>query len=736
LNGTVASDSTQAIAVVSSRSASGFQLGLLLLAVVLIIATTAYSTSMIGRVRGSVDWVTETLEAKASLQRLQAGVYNVEIYGLRFLISGRDEFLMAHLQATNEVAVQLRELAPRVLDNPERLAQLEELRALVRARDAFYRSAIGAAQLRELEDAVETEHADRGARMLERMQVLIAAMDDGEARLLGQRQQELDAAIVQTNVTLLLVNALALVLGAVALVSLRAGSRAAAAEELARVRASEAERVSREKSQFLASMSHEIRTPMNAVFGYSQLLARTRIEPQAREYIRAIQTSGNALLALINDILDLSRIESGRLELSPQCTDLRELIDSTLAVFGESAGRKGLKLRARIAPALPVGVWLDPHRLRQVLSNLISNAVKYTARGEVSVHAEAIPREAGVIDLRIEVRDDGPGIDAVDQVQVFEPFYRAADGAEAPQGTGLGLAIVRKLLALMDGAIELDTALGQGSVFRVLLDGVAISSGPGARGEGAGPEVDFGQLKPSRILIVDDVAWNRELLAAFLAEGEHQLEFAANGAQAIEVAARFRPELVLMDLRMPVLDGREAARRLRQWHAAELGAGHASQALAVIAVSASSMSREERAISTEFEAYVRKPVSREVLHAALLKLIGPASAAAPKAATQTHPETPTTTLDPVTRAEVQARLRAIVEHDLPPVLESLRVVEVHRLAVELTEQSRTLADASLLSLGLRLSSAVERFDVLQMESLLLQIPEHVEAASTGPAAAP
>ncbi len=721
-------DLAAAIDPASARSGSRFQIGLLLLAVVLIIATTGYSASMIGKVRGSVDWVTETLQAKASLQRLQADVYNVEIYGLRFLISGRDEFLMAHLEATSEVARQLRELAPRVRDNPERSAQLDELRELVRARDAFYRAAISAAQRQDLDEAEESEHADRGAERLVLMQALIAAMDSGEARLLGQRQQELDSAIVQTNATLLLVNALALVLGGVALFSLRRSSRAAAAEELARVRASEAERLSREKSQFLASMSHEIRTPMNAVFGFSQLLARTRIEPQAREYIRAIQTSGNALLALINDILDLSRIESGRLELSPQRSDLRELIDSTLTVFAESARRKGIKLRARIAPALPAGLWLDPHRLRQVLSNLLSNAIKYSDCGEVLVSAEAQLHPAGTCDVRIEVRDHGPGIDPAEQTEVFEPFYRATDDADAPQGTGLGLAIVRRLLGLMDGVIELDSAPGKGSVFRVLLHGVAISSKPGEEGADTNGEVDFGQLKPSRILIVDDVAWNRELLAAFLAEGEHQLAFAANGAEALDVAARFRPELVLMDLRMPVMDGREATRRLRQWHAAEQAAGKAVEPLAVVAVSASSMAREERALSAEFESYVRKPVSREALHDALVPLIGTGSEQAPTAPSQAATQVPAKALDPAVRAELELRLRAIVEQELPALLESLRVAEVHRLAVELAQHGRALAHAGLLRLGLRLSSAVERFDVLQMESLLQEVDEHVEAA--------
>jgi signal transduction histidine kinase/CheY-like chemotaxis protein len=720
-----------------------FQRGLLTLSVLLIIAAAIYSAGTVGKVRNSADWVAHTQGLQARLHQLIATVHNVETYGLRYLLSQRDDYLREHVLAIEAVDAQLQEIGPLLADNPAQSDRLMELRGLLAARDEFYRAAVGEAQTQGLPASVERVRAGRGHEILSRAQALVVEMKREEARLLQARKSELDAVIVQSTATVLLVNVLALVLGGVALVSLRRGARARAAEELAEVRAQEAERASREKSQFLASMSHEIRTPMNAVFGFSQLLARTRIEPQAQEYIRAIQTSGRALLALINDILDLSKIEAGKLDLQPQRSDLRELIDSTLTVFGESAKAKGLKLRARISPALPASLWLDPHRVRQVLNNLVSNAVKYTERGEITVSAEARPRSPGSCDLVIEVRDTGPGIAPELQQRVFEPFQRAVAGADAPQGTGLGLAIVGRLLSLMDGRIELDSAPGRGSCFRVLLQGVAVSTQSPSSDSERGDEVDFARLAPSRILVVDDVAWNRELLAAFLAEGGHSLAFAGHGQEALTVAERFDPELVLMDLRMPVMDGREATRRLREWDAARQLDAPQRSPLRIVAVSASSMAAEERAVRGEFEAYVRKPVSREALFEALARLLPardaeavgePAVAAhAPSVSATPAAKASLSSIDPQRHADACERLRQLQQTLLPGLLRSLRVSEVRGLAEELGDLAQTLGSEALAAYAQRLAGAVERFDVVQMESLLHQFDAHVEDALRDPA---
>jgi len=714
-----------------------FDLGLLLLAGALIIGATIYSFSTLRELRSSIDWVTHTLRVKVALDQMLAQYNEVELFQLVYRLGGRDEALAGHLRARRALDDQLVEVARLVQDNPQQRARLLELNQLIRVRDVHYQLAIDERRELGLEAASERVHQASSGGGFYSIRDAVQGMSLAEQALLGKRQSDLDGVIVQSTATVLLVNGLALVIAGIALVSLRRSGRAASEQQLAEVRAQEAERVSLEKSAFLASMSHEIRTPMNAVFGFSQLLARTQIEPKAQEYIRAIQTSGKALLALINDILDLSRIEAGKLSLSPQVTDLRELCDAMLSVFAEAAGRKGLTLRGRLSPNLPRSVVLDPHRLQQVLGNLLSNAIKYTNAGEVRFSAEMRAPEAGRCDLLFEVHDTGIGIDPARQAQLFEPFYRAVDESDAEPGAGLGLAIVSRLLALMNGEIEAKSVPAGGSSFSVLLHDVPIGQGDAEPTEDDDARVNFARLASSRILIVDDVAWNRELLAAFLAEGDHQVAFASNGQQALDVAAEFSPDVVLMDLRMPVLDGREATRRLR----ARLG----EQGPAVIAVSASSMAREEQDIESEFNGFVRKPVSREMLFDALLEQVGlqqaPDSAEQPGAADgaadaldpsrepAAGPLHSAVVIDSAERSAALARLKEIEALELAPLLKTLRVGEIRRLAMELTELARAGQLPSIGYFARRLRSALDRFDIQQMESLLQQLPEHIGAVS-------
>jgi signal transduction histidine kinase/DNA-binding response OmpR family regulator len=712
--------------LVRGRSRRRFDIGLLLLSVVLILGATLYSFTTISQLRGSVQWVMHSLQVQRSLEELLAKYNDVEIYLLVYRLGGEEVRRMQHEEASEVFRRQIDEVGRLTIDVPAQRERVRELKELFAARQVHYQVSADERQQLGLEAAAERVRSGGGAAGFYRIRYTIRAMNRTAQELLEQRQGRLDGVIVQSTVTVLMVNALALVIGGIALLSLRRGARLESEQRLAQVRAEEAERANREKSQFLASMSHEIRTPMNAVFGFSQLLEKLEVDAKGREYIRAIQTSGRALLALINDILDLSRIEAGKLALSPQPTDVHDLLDSTLGVFAEAASSKGLRLRSRISPGVPRCLQLDPDRLRQILNNLLSNAIKYTEHGEVRLNAEVRARDSGSCTLVLEVRDTGSGISAAQQDKLFEPFYRAVDEVEAPAGTGLGLSIVRRLLNLMGGRIELESALGRGSVFRVMLENVPVLTDLAPVGEDGAEQADLARLKPSRILIVDDVAWNRELLAAFLSEGGHQLEFAANGRQAVNIAAAFQPEVVLMDLRMPLMDGREATRRLRE------AAG--KNAPPVLAVSASGMVNEGPGLAVEFEGYLRKPITRRMLFDALaehLPAAGEAKAVAPAALRRVPIVAPTDSrIEPAQRAAAAARLREIEAQELAAISGSLRVVELKRLAAELAALGARGGFAVITHFAERLQSAIERFDVLQMETLLNQLPEHIQAVQT------
>ncbi len=330
----------------------------------------------------------------------------------------------------------------------------------------------------------------------------------------------------------------------------------------------------------------------------------------------------------------------------------------------------------------------------------------------------------------ISVEDSGIGLTEAHRRQLFEPFYRANEEADAPAGTGLGLAIVRKLVSAMGGDIELQSALGVGSTFTVRLPNLPISESAADSLDDSDAEVHFGTLAPSRILIVDDISWNRDLLAAFLAEGEHQLAFAENGEEALKVASTFQPNVVLMDLKMPVLDGRTATSRMRQTPS--------MQNMKVVAVTASSDSRDEAAFHSEFDGYVRKPVSRELLYRALHEVVGPDQSNmaeiqqnVPSAAARAPHET----VDPDRRDAVLKQLQHIVDNNLASMIAALRVGELLPLASQLMAMGTEIDEPSLTYFGQRLSAAVNRFDVLQMESLLMQLPDHIpRAASADPSA--
>ena len=447
-----------------------------------------------------------------------------------------------------------------------------------------------------------------------------------------------------------------------------------------------AEAATKAKSEFLASMSHELRTPMNGVLGYAQLLQRDRsLNAAQREAVEAISKCGSQLLDLINDVLDLSKIEAGRLDIEDAPTDLRKLVTDLRYVVAEGADRKGLQLTTSIGEDVPRSVVLDGRHLRQALLNLLGNAIKFTTVGEVRL---AVARD-NQTHLAFEVSDTGPGIEPEALTEIFAAFAQTKAGAAAG-GTGLGLTICDHLIRKMGGDLKVESILGQGSRFSFalpLVEAHAVARQGTGELESA-PPLDA-RLAPGQALsalVVDDSTANRRILASLLESAGARVMTAAGGLEGIELARMHRPDVVFMDLKMNDLDGLEATRRLAR--------DPATASIPVIAVTASAFGDVRKAArDAGCVDYLSKPIRAQLLFGMLQTHLGvrfirssdPSAAGVPGLA------------DVDRRAEIAARLRnAVALGD---------VSDIQDLAQDLLE-----GGTAEVSVGERITRLATRFD--------------------------
>jgi signal transduction histidine kinase/DNA-binding NarL/FixJ family response regulator len=377
----------------------------------------------------------------------------------------------------------------------------------------------------------------------------------------------------------------------------------------------QAEAATRTKSGFLAMMSHEIRTPMNGVLGMVQLLRGTSLDAEQRRYVLAVQESGEALLALLNDILDFSKLEAGRLELSDETFDLPKLVDGAVTLLSPRAREKGLALEVRVSPQVPHALSGDPARLRQVLLNLLGNAIKFTDAGFVQVEVE--PGSAKGVDggfpVRVSVRDSGIGIAEDALPLLFQEFIQVDRSATRRfGGTGLGLAISRRIIEAMGGTIGVESRLGRGSTFcfDVALPLAETASLPEPAPE---PGSVAAKMRPLRILVAEDNALNQQVALGLLGREGHAVEIAADGREAVEAVRIGHYDVVLMDVHMPELDGMAATREIRRL-------GGERGRVPIIALSASVLPSEtEHCLAAGMDAHLPKPIDPRALAEALAR---------------------------------------------------------------------------------------------------------------------
>ncbi|MBN1780581.1 PAS domain S-box protein [bacterium] len=483
-----------------------------------------------------------------------------------------------------------------------------------------------------------------------------------------------------------------------------------------------AEEATRTKSEFLANMSHEIRTPMNAILGFSEILSRSVTDPVMRNHVYAINSSGKMLLQLINDILDLSKIEAGKMELNFTSVNVKHLFHEMQQIFSHKIREKNLEMRISVDDRLPDALLLDEIRIRQILLNLIGNAVKFTHKGNISVSVfqrnfdEAHSR----LSLCFEVRDTGIGIAKDQQSVIFDNFKQQSGQDHALYGgTGLGLSITKRLVELMDGSIELESKENEGSAFRVILERVVVSSLHDIR--------DY-QLHDSReivfhggkVLVVDDVESNRTLIQTFLESGNLEVLHAENGEDAIRKAGLYMPDVILMDIKMPVMDGYEATREIKK--------DPQLNNIPIVILTASAMKRDEKRIQDiGADGYLRKPVSMNELLKELSRHLKYSVGRGP----DERPGSPDSD-DPFNDTDdigLLVKAVRIIEHDQMPVWQDIKdtviLSEIEAFATSIFNIGESMQIGTLTKWGKTLLQKVANYEMASIPQVIEQFPECV-----------
>lgn len=371
------------------------------------------------------------------------------------------------------------------------------------------------------------------------------------------------------------------------------------------------------KSKFLSNMSHELRTPLNAVLGYSEILRAKEKDADKKQYLESIHLAGKGLLNLINSVLDLSKIEAGKMPVQKQPMSMQSLLHEIGIIFKRQAAEKDLDLTLDVSSEVPGVISFDETKLRQILMNLVGNALKFTDNGYIKVHCQAFSNDKNdaLTTIILSVSDTGKGISSADQPLVLKAFEQATGQKLGDYGgTGLGLALTKQLVDLLGGDLTLESTLGRGSTFQCRFDGVEVLSELGHKGDLKRERRPGSiQFSPATILVVDDHQMNRDLLVTYLDEWRFKVLLADNGERAIALAQQHGPDLIFMDMKMPVMDGYEATQRLKS--------NADTKNIPVVAATASALMVEKKKILEVTDGYLSKPITYTELVDCLVQFI-------------------------------------------------------------------------------------------------------------------
>ena len=467
----------------------------------------------------------------------------------------------------------------------------------------------------------------------------------------------------------------------------------------------EADKANEAKSAFLANMSHEIRTPLNSIIGFSELLSHSIEDPKHKSYIDTINVSGNSLLLIINDILDLSKIEAGKVEVHDKPVNIKLIFKEIEMMFLQKKQTKGIEFFLEIHDDVPDVILFDEVRIRQILLNLVGNAIKFTEKGHVKVSIKTLPtstRASGSIDLQLIVEDTGIGIAASETKRIFEPFTQiSGQSIKKYGGTGLGLSITKKLVEMLNGTLSVESAQGKGSTFYIEFPNVQIAATDSLPNE----TEDFYFWKYSftgeTILVVDDIETNRYLLKEWLTKSGIRVILAGNGCEALKACELKKPDLIITDIDMPVMDGIEATAKLKE--------NPETSSIPIIVISASNIDGLPQDV---FDDFLLKPVNPGQLLDKIAKLLQNESREEIDSSIEKE-------VDHLSLHSLNPEVVAEISHVLSPLLmkveSSLVISDVKSLAQKLITIGQKYQIEFLIAQGKELMGYAECYDIVKMK---------------------